>query len=277
MSAVVGRCVITSRWLRAALLASALAWGGGCTQPWLLGHRAGEPRVLWHVATAPTDATPLSVHGQVVTHRLGDQLVLTLLNRGATPIRLSAVVDRYTAKTFDGRMISLTPDFLSYPDLVAPGQEQQVTVPFPRALRASQVSELSLQLEMGRHVLRLQPVAPVTPMAGAEPPIGTMPVVIECAQRFGTTMAVEVRWDEASEAVTLRHGSQQTFALMPGPHALHLAARLPGIAETTAHVPVLITTHAPTHIDLEVQPRLTGIELHVRVAEGSDTVSESTF
>ena len=121
----------------------------------------------------------------------------------------------------------------------------------------------------------LEPVGPVAPRS--EAPTGTVPVVVEFRQAFGSTLRAEVYWNESKEHVTLATGDQQLFYVVPGQHEFHAVSRLPFIIETHARVPVVVTATAPIRIELAADARLTGVELRVKVFSGDRRVVDQLF
>lgn len=77
---------------------------------------------------------------------------------------MSAVVDEYTAKTADGRVIPLKDvDFLAYPDKISPGEEKTVTIRLPKGLAAQDVVQVIARLNQGKAVVVLQSIGPKEP------------------------------------------------------------------------------------------------------------------
>lgn len=123
----------------------------------------------------------------------------------------------------------------------------------------------------------LVPDAPEVPHAVPLPPIGTVPVEVEFQQALGSSLAAEVQWDALADAVTLGHGERQLFYVVPGPHELQVRSRMPGVAETSGRVPIIVSAERPIRITVEADARLTGVGLTVRVWKGADVVTTKTF
>lgn len=90
-------------------------------------------------------------------------------------------------------------------------------------------------------------------------------VMVEYRQDFGSSLRVDVRWEEMDEPVTLVNGTRQPFYLSPGRHTLYLACRMPIISKTVGHVPVTVKLGKRLRIGITAHPRLSGADLKVRV------------
>lgn len=108
----------------------------------------------------------LSVQGWVVRQRGARALSLTFSNQSDAVVPMSAVVDEYTVKTDDGRIIFLEEaDFLSYPDKLAPGDERTVSLRLPQSLGVERISQVVARLDMGKVVVVLHALGPKEPAA----------------------------------------------------------------------------------------------------------------
>lgn len=272
-------------------------------------------------AGAEQSSEEVSVQGWLVHDMTGRSLTLTFSNQTATLIPMSALVDEYSAKTDDGRVILLKEtDFLNYPDKIAPGDERTVTLILPGNIKAQRITQVIAKLNQGKVVVVLQsispgeppawrvgrstaiavqgqastmrmdlqqtrpvrqpmvvdkPIGPVAPRSAA--PAGTVPVMVEFQQAFGSTLRAELYWNDNKEHVTLSTGEEQLFYLMPGQHELHAVSRLPFMFETHARAPIVVTATAPIRVALGADARLSGVELHMRVFSADKKVLDQRF
>ena len=118
---------------------------------------------------------------------------------------------------------------------------------------------------------------PIAPAPTPALPTGTVSVEVEFRQDLGSSLKAEVRWDQSDQAFSLAHGERQLFYVVPGLHELSIVSRLPAIRETQGRVPVLVGFDQPTHITLDAQARLSGVEVRVRVWRGGQAVLDQTL
>lgn len=108
----------------------------------------------------------ISVQGWVVSSATSHALSLTFSNQSSVSVPMSAVVDEYTAKTSDGRAVTLSVgDFLNYPSALSPGDERTVTLSLPPELPADQITQVIAKLNQGQVIVALSAIGPKEPPA----------------------------------------------------------------------------------------------------------------
>ena len=256
--------------------------------------------------------------GAVIYHPDGPRISLRFANHGSRPVRFSYVTDEYLAKTAQGRTEILEKgDFLTYPDVLKPGDEQPVTLQVPKTFPVTDITSVMARIDNGHTILSLRSIvphppaawppaalpsggagypvvssnasnvipverAPIIPEGPREPeavtaPAGTVPVEIEFTQQLGQALSVEVQWDGAGERLTLRSQDRQVFYVVPGHHELRCLCRMSGVADTTALIPLDVSVEQPLRVALSVQARLNGAELTARAWKGPRLLIERTF
>lgn len=109
------------------------------------------------------------------------------------------------------------------------------------------------------------------------PPTGTVPVVVEFQQEFGTALKVDIQWDTGI-VVTLAHGDHRMFYVVPGLHELSLTSRMPSSEEMTGgRVPVSVSADRPLRIGIDGRARFAGVELRLRQWSGATLLSDQAF
>lgn len=151
------------------LLASAALFGcEAVTREHLFSGRA----VTQVAVTASGDSSArqsgeeISVQGWVVHGNTGQSISLTFSNQSSQVIPMSALVDEYTVKTDDGRVIQVKDlDFLAYPQKLGPGDERTVTLYLPDGLAPKAITQVVAKLNQGKTVVVLQSIGPKEPPA----------------------------------------------------------------------------------------------------------------
>ncbi len=98
-----------------------------------------------------------------------DQITVQLTNHGRRPIRLSYVLDEFSALTANGRAVALEKDardFLRYPDQLEPSSEATLGLWLPPDVPLGDVRQLQVTLGDGRIPVILRPIGP-RPSAGS--------------------------------------------------------------------------------------------------------------
>lgn len=270
---------------------------------------------------APSAGRPLAAgqggdaligQGAVIYRTDGPRISLRFANHGSRPVRLSYVTDEYVAKTAQGRTEVLEKDdFLTYPDVLKPGEEQPVTLHAPTTFPLTDIASLIATLHNGQARLSLQSIvphpprtwppggvsvgqprvlpsasnvipierAPIVPELTQEPelvgpPIGTVPVEVEFIQELGQALSLEVQWDETAAAQTLHSRDRQLFYVVPGHHELRVRCRLSGVSDTTALVPLDVGVGQPLRVAVSATARFSGADVTVRVWQGERLLIE---
>ncbi len=257
--------------------------------------------------------------GVVLYRPDGPRISLRFANHGSRLVRFSYITDEYLAKTAQGRTEILgKDDFLTYPDVLKPGDEQPVTLCVPTTFPVTDIRHIIARVNNGRTTLSIQSIvprppstwppsasssrtsadplivppnasnvipverAPIVPEPPVEseaiaPPSGTIPVTVEFIQELGQALSVDVQWDGTGTIQTLHSHDRQLFYVAPGHHELRLLCRMPGVADTTASVPLDVGVDQPLRVALNAQARLTGAELTAQIWKGSRLLIERTF
>ncbi len=150
--------------------AAALLTGAGCAntvrEHLFSGRAVTHTSSLGGIADQRQSGEEIDVQGWVASHLHGRSLSLTFSNQSAAAIPMSAVVDEYTAKTADGRVVELHDvDFLAYPNRLLPGDERTVTIDLPKGLAAQEIIQVTAKLNQGRVVVVLKAIGPREPPA----------------------------------------------------------------------------------------------------------------
>ncbi len=240
--------------------------------------------------------------GWAVSGPTGPSVIVELANRGTEPLRLSYGVDAYIAKTRDGRTLTLAKtDFLTYPDQLAPGQDGSVALGLPKDLLLEDISRLIARLEVAQLVVSMDSLTGPPPSEGIvraqtpgapsvlvpQPPAGmfevegaaqdTVPVEVQFQQELGTSLTLDLRWNESAQAVALASGTGQTFYVEPGAHQLAVRCDLPMMTTTAGRMSVVVSPGEPLRVTVDARAALTGVELHVRVFSQQRLIAERTF
>ena len=217
----------------------------------------------------------VTAEGRVVADRGRQWIAVVLSNRGTAPLRMSYVADEYIGRTGAGRTFEFEKgEFLTYPTSLDPGSEQSVILSPPRDVAVQEIAELAARINRGQTIVILQILGTVA--APASSPPGDAPVTVAFAQEFGTALKADVSWDDGREVVSLAHGEERPFALLPGRHVLRVRTEVPGIGRTEGHLPVTVTFHHPVRIRIMAHVHITGVELCIRILRDGQFVSEET-
>lgn len=273
----------------------------------------GKPSADQPQGAAPQRSQEISAEGWASAVRGREHITLRLTNRSMATIRLSYAVDEFVARTGDQRTFALAKeDFLRYPTMLEPGDEQTIALVLPQHISAGDLTELSARIDDRRVAVLLKPVewlaasagpggwwhrgrvGPVggrvagivgrsdamdAALGGGTPPASSaaVPVAVEFWQELGTMLRVDVRWDETQQVATLGHGERRTFALSPGAHRLQIVSRLPPMTESRGVVPVIVAADAVPRVTLDARATLPRVEMRARVWQGESVVFDEVF
>lgn len=142
----------------------------GCAHP--VREHLFSGRVVTHTSALGPAADPrqsaeeIGVQGWVTSGPASRSLTLTFSNQSASAVPMSAVVDEYTAKSADGRVVPLRQvEFLDYPSQLSPGDERTVAIALPKGLAAPDITTITAKLDQGRVVAVLRAIGPREPTA----------------------------------------------------------------------------------------------------------------
>ncbi len=263
------------------------------------------------------------ITAQGATHPFFDRqrLTLRLANHGVETVPMSYVVDEYIATTFGKRTLTLEKDdFFTYPNILKPGDEREVTLLLPEDTPAREIAQILVTINNGTTTIPLKPILPrfaaTTPPQGklwesiaqprpsgvwpplgstahalfvpeptdatasmTEPPLGTIPVMVEFQQELGSMLKVHMRWDDAGAVTTLAHNDHRIFYVVPGQHVLYLASHLSSLDEggTMESLPVRVGAEYPLRIRVDGRARFTGVELRARIWYGDTLVFDQAL
>ena len=171
--------------------------------------------------------------------------LIATLNRGLTVVVLTA--QRQSSAIASGVPVIGAPQ-PPEPAAQQPGLAEPIAAPLaPQPIAAKPPTAT---------VMAPRPPAPAP--AEAQPDAGLVPVDLEVRQTFGSTLLLELRWNNDPQSLQLRDGDRKPFALEPGLHTLHLAGRMPPFDDALGQVPVPVTPGHPLQIRCELQPHLDG-------------------
>ena len=108
-------------------------------------------------ALAPPPSWTVHVEGVSASTPRGPAIAMKIANHGGESIRLSAVVDRYFVDLSDGQTIELDEDFFRYPNQVAAGSEESVTLLLPKGIDLMRIAKIYGTIDDGRLHLMLTP------------------------------------------------------------------------------------------------------------------------
>ncbi len=246
-------------------------------------------------AGGQVESTPevlASAQAWVVSTPKGEEsLDLRISNRGSRRLEMGAVVDRFTALTRQGDSISLeSADFFGYPNALAAGEEVSVKLKLPEELPVYELSQLNATIDHGRTALTLVPIGPpvsrpgprIAPsgapdLLGEQAAYGAVPIRVEFQQELGAVLAATIWWDDTRELVTLTSGHEESFALVPGRHELHMTSELAQLGKTEGHVSIDVPPDEPLRVTIDGRPTFFGTELRVRVWTHTALVSDQLF
>ena len=121
----------------------------------------------------------ITARGSIVAGLGRRWISIALANHGSRPLELSYVTDEYVAKTASGRTVMLEKDdFLTYPDVLNPGDERPVSLVLPRDVPAREITLLIANINNGRTVILLQPIGPI----GQAAELSEAPVLVVAAR-----------------------------------------------------------------------------------------------
>jgi hypothetical protein len=121
----------------------------------------------------------------------------------------------------------------------------------------------------------LVPALPAAPV-GERSQERTVPTTLEVQQALGSSLPVEIRWNEAS-ILSLGAGEHRTFQLLPGHHELDVVCRMAGIATTAGRVPVTAWPEQAVRVLIETRAGLKGAQVRVRVWQGTRLATDQAF
>lgn len=104
-------------------------------------------------------APDIVARGSSQWSRSGQTISLHFTNRRRVPVQLRYLADEYLARTRSGRVLVLEKDFLTYPDRVSPGTEASVTLRFPNAEPAADITYLIAMINDAQTVIILRPAS----------------------------------------------------------------------------------------------------------------------
>lgn len=202
----------------------------------------------------------------------GEEHTITLHVPRATPVDTITAID---AKLNNGR-VTLTLNAMHSP--AAPPPTGNVT-PVP-AIEPVPAPPARQSLELGRAASAIAgpgpaPAAPTPPALVM--PQSTVPVTMTFLQEFGSALQLRVAWDDSSQHVTLQPHDRRTFLVAPGPHVCHLRTGLGLSNDTMADIPLLVREDTSDRVLVRASVQLTGVQLIVRVWQGSALVLQNTF
>ena len=129
--------------------------------------------------------------GSVISDVHGERIRLRFTNHSRQSLRFSYVEDQYLAKSARGRALALDKDeFLTYPDVVKPGEEHSVTLLLPKELPASDIVQLLVSINHGKTIIAVKPVGPEILVAGPGGVIRVVPAAAS-ANSFPSVAAAE--------------------------------------------------------------------------------------